>query len=129
MHHDLLGEITTAGDQDQHDAVFTYENREIEITIIPDGESLDEVVEFAAKVVSQLAELDQTSKTIIVRDMRATYNGGWNEYDEAQEDGTFITVSNPELSETEFEAKFTLNGINITGLESIDLFYDDSNLF
>jgi hypothetical protein len=69
----------------------------------------------AAEVVSRLAELDKLAKWVAARDLRETYNNGWNEYDEAQEDGSFKTVSNPQLSEAEFEAKLSLNAVNVTG--------------
>lgn len=52
--------------------------------------------------------LDKLAKRIAVADLRETYNAGWNEYDEAQEDGSSKLVSNPKLSEAEFEAKLSL---------------------
>ena len=63
------------------------------------------------------------------RDLREGYNDGWNEYDEAQDDGSFKMVSNPKLSEAEFEAKLTLNAVNVTGDGMIDFFYDDQRMF
>jgi hypothetical protein len=46
-----------------------------------------------------------------------------------QEDGSLKAVSNPELSEAEFEAKLSLNAVNVTGDRMIDLFYDDDGMF
>ena len=73
--------------------------------------------------------MDQVAKRIAVRDLRDTYNGGWNEYDEAQGDGTFKSVSNPRLSEAEFEEKLSLNGINVTGKDVISFCYDNESMF
>ena len=83
----------------------------------------------AAEVVGRLHELDQAGKRIAVRDLRDSYNGGWNEYEEAQGDGTFKSVSNPALSEAEFERKLSLIGINVTGDEIVTLFYENENMF
>jgi hypothetical protein len=76
-----------------------------------------------------LPELDKLAKRVAVADLRATYNNGWNEYDEAQEDGSLETVSNPQLSEAEFEAKLALNAVNVIGDRMIDFFYDDDRMF
>ena len=56
-------------------------------------------------------------------------NNGWNKYDEAQEDGSLKSVSSPQLSEAEFEAKLSLNAVNVTGDQMIDFFYDDERMF
>ena len=69
------------------------------------------------------------AKGIAVADLRGTYNSGWNEYEKAQEDGSLKTVTNPQLSEAEFEAKLSLQAINVTGDRMIDFFYDDENMF
>src|SRR5262249_15820883 len=83
----------------------------------------------AEEVVRRLPELDTLAKRVAVRDLRETYNNGWNEYDEAQEDGSFKTVINPQLSEAEFEAKLSLTAINVTGDRMIDFYYDDERMF
>jgi len=72
---------------------------------------------------------DRLAKRVAVADLRETYNNGWNEYDEAQEDGSFKRVSNPQLSEAEFEAKLSLNAINVEGDRMVTFFYDDENMF
>ena len=43
-------------------------------------------------------------------------------YDEAQEDGSLKTVSKPQLTEAEFEAKLSLTAIKVTGDRAIDFF-------
>jgi hypothetical protein len=80
-------------------------------------------------VARRLPELDKLAKRTATADLRETYNDGWNEYDEAQEDGSFKRVSNPKLSEAEFEAKLSLNAVNVTGEGMINFFYDDERMF
>ena len=86
-------------------------------------------MQLAAEVVKTLDMVDSTAKRIIVTNLRDLYNSGWNEYDEVQEDGSLRAVSNPQLSESEFEAQFTMVAINITGTDGVDLFYQDGGLF
>ncbi len=86
-------------------------------------------MKLAAEVVGKLTELDKLAKRVAATDLRETYNNGWNEYDEAQEDGSFRTVSNPQLSEAEFGAKLSLHAVNVTGDRMIDFFYDDERMF
>ena len=83
----------------------------------------------AVAVVGQLKELDKAARRVIVADLRDIYNGGWNEYDQVQEDGSHKAVVNSQLSESEFEEKFSLRSITVTGGEMVDLFYDNSGLF
>ena len=97
--------------------------------IIGDDQPFETTLKLAAEVVRQLPELDKVAKRVAVADLRESYNNGWNEYDEAQEDGSLKTVSNPQLSEAEFEAKLSLNAINVTGDRMIDFFYDDERMF
>lgn len=130
MNHDILGEVQQS-DGHPFDAVATirYGSRDIKVGISRDDQPLETTLNLAAEVVSRLAELDNLAKRAAARDLRATYNDGWNEYDEAQEDGTFKTVSNPQLCEVEFEAKLSLNAVNVTGDQMIDFFYDDEGMF
>src|SRR5262245_53402704 len=120
MQHEVLGTIKPS-DAFQGDGVATieYESREIQIHISPDGGPSETTLKLAVDVITRLKELDRTAKKIIVRDLRECYNGGWNEYQVAQEDGSWKTVSNPQLSESEFEQKFNLIGISIYGGEMI----------
>jgi hypothetical protein len=130
MKHDILGEIKRAeGDNGHGLATIEYDSRKVAIRVIPDDGPFETSLQLAAEVVTRLKELDTRAKQTIVADLRNSYNSGWNEYDEAQEDGSLKTVSNPQLSESEFESKFSLVGVNVTGSEMVDLFYDDSRLF
>jgi hypothetical protein len=130
MKHDVLGEIERS-DSDVIDGVakIRYGGREIKVQIIRDDQTFETTVQLAAEVVRRLPELDKLAKRVAVADLRETYNNGWNEYDEAQEDGSLKAVSNPQLSEVEFEAKVSLNAVNVTGDRMIDFFYDDQRMF
>src|SRR5687768_5586062 len=95
MTHDILGEVEQS-DGHPFEAVATipYGSRDIRFGISRDGQPLETVLKLAAEVVSRLAELDKLAKHVASRDLREGYNDGWNEYDEAQDDGSFKTVSN-----------------------------------
>ena len=130
MKHDILGEVEQS-DGHPFDAIATirYYSRNIKFGISRDDQSLETTLKLATEVVSRLAELDKLAKQVAARDLRETYNNGWNEYDEAQEDGSLKTVINPQLSEAEFEAKLTLDAVNVTGDQMIGFFYDDERMF
>ncbi len=130
MKHDILGEIEQS-DSHPFDAIATirYGSRDIKLGISGDDQPLESTLKLAAEVVCRLAELDKLAKKIAARDLRDCYNEGWNEYDEGQDDGSFKRVSNPKLSEVEFEAKLTLNAVNVTGDRMLDFFHDDQRMF
>jgi len=130
MQHGILGVIEPS-DAFQGDGVATieYESREIQIHISPDGQPFETTLKLAVEVVKRLKELDKTAKRIIVADLRDCYNSGWNEYDQVQQDGTLKTVKNPQLSERDFGAKFSLVEVNVGGNRMIDFIYEDSGLF
>jgi hypothetical protein len=130
MKHDILGELELS-DAHPFDATATirYGLRDIKVGIDRDGQPLETSLKLAVEVVRHLPELDKLAKSVAVADLRETYNNGWNEYDEAQEDGSFKMISNPQLSEEEFEAKLSLNAVNVTGDQMIDFFYDDERMF
>ena len=130
MKHDILGEVEQS-DGYPFDAVakIRHGSRDIKVGVIRDDQPVDTTLKLAREVVSRLAELDKLAKRVAARDLRETYNNGWNEYDEVQEDGSLKTVSNPQLSEAEFEAKLSLNAVNVTGDQMIDFFYDDERMF
>ena len=105
MKHAILGEVEQS-DGHPFDAVAMIRqgSRDIKVGIIRDDQPLETTLNLAAEVVIRLAELDKLAKRVAARDLREGYNDGWNEYDEAQDDGPFKRVSNPKLSEAEFEA-------------------------
>jgi hypothetical protein len=130
MKHGILGEIQRPADG-VFDGVATirYGQRDIRIHMDRDDQPLEATLELAAEVARRLPELDKIAKRIAVADLRETYNNGWNEYDEAQEDGSLKAVSNPRLTEAEFEARLSLNAVNVTGDQMIDFFYEDEGMF
>ncbi len=59
------------------------------IRISADDIPYEATLDVAALVVKDLARLDTLAKKVAASELTETYNDGWNEYDEAQEDGTF----------------------------------------
>ena len=128
MKHPVLGEITQEDDKGEGIASVLYGDRNVKLRISGDELSFEEAVEVAATLVQQLSKLDARAKRLAASDLTETYNDGWNEYDERQEDGTYKTVRHPKLTQEEFAGKLTLRSINVTG-KMLDLFYDDENMF
>jgi len=128
MKHPILSEITREDDSGDGVARVQYGDRTIEIRIIADEIPYDETVNVAASLVQALPKFDANAKKVAAVDLTETYNNGWNEYDETQDDGTLKAVSNPELTQDQFVNKLTLNAINVTG-NMLDFFYDDENMF
>ena len=130
MNHHVLGEIQRpAGDVFDGVATIRHGQRDIKIQMDGDDQPFETTLELAAEVVRCLPELDKGAKQVAVADLRETYNSGWNEYDEVQDDGSLKAVSNPLLSETEFEERLSLNAVNVTGDRMIDFFYEDGGMF
>lgn len=130
MKHEFLGNIQFS-ECDPFDAiaVIRYQSRDIKIGIDSDDQLLETALKLASDVAVRLEELDGQAKRIAASDLRDTYNSGWNEYDQAQEDGSWKSIKNPPVSEVEFAAKLSLKAINVTGEKMIDFFYDDENMF
>jgi len=130
MKHGILGEVELSdGHPFDATAVVQYRSRGIRFGLSRDDQPIEVALALATEVVGRLAELDQRAKGVATADLRETYNDGWNEYDQGQEDGTFKTVTNPQLSEAEFEAKLSLKAVNVTGAGMLDFFYDDERMF
>jgi len=129
MHHEILGEIILDGESGDRIATISYGSRQVNVRLMPDDQAFEATLRLAEGVVGRLDEFDAIAKQVAVADLRETYNTGWNEFDEAQPDGSLKTVSNPQLSEAEFKRKLSLNAINVTGDQMIDFFYDDENMF
>jgi hypothetical protein len=128
--HYILGEVEPSDGHPFHaTAMVRHGSRDVKVGLIRDDQPLETTLNLAAEVVGRLVELDKLAKRIAVADLRETYNNGWNEYDEAQEDGSLKTVTNPQLSEAEFEAKLSLRAVNVTGDLMFDFFYDDERMF
>jgi hypothetical protein len=130
MRYDGLGEVKET-DCEPFDgvAMVRYGSREIRVGISRDDQTFGTTLKLAAHVVTRLPELDAMAKNVAVTGLREIYNSGWNEYDEARDDGSLKPVSNPKLSEAEFESKLSLIAINVGGDRIVDFFYDDENMF
>jgi len=125
MQHPILGHL-----QEHEGAVIgslLLNGASISLRVDPDETSLDQTLSLATTIATSLSEYDRIAKDVIVRDLLETYNSGWNEYDETQEDGTIKTVINPELSSSEFRNKLTLYSVSIMGNESVDLSYENAS--
>lgn len=107
---------------------ISHDGRTIEIRIIADEIPYCTAVDVAAEMVQNLPKLDEKAKHIAASKLTDTYNSGWNEYDEAQEDGTFKSVFKPILTQEEFAKKLMLNAINVTG-NMLNFFYDNEGMF
>jgi hypothetical protein len=129
MTHEILGEIKLGEAPFDGVANIRYESRDIKVGISRDDQSLEVSIILAVDVVQRLAELDKLAKRAAAADLRETYNNGWNDYDEVQDDGSLKSVCNPQLSEDEFEAKLSLNAINVSGAQVVEFFYADENMF
>ncbi len=128
MKHPILGDITQENNNGDGVACVSYGGRTIEIRIIADEIPYEATVDVAASVVKDLRNLDVRAKQVAASELTETYNSGWNEYDETQEDGTLKAVSNPKLTQEEFVSKLTLNAVNVTG-NMLNFFYDDEGMF
>ena len=128
MAHPILGNIVREGVDDDGVATIIYSDCQIQIRIAADEISYTATVEIAESVVRDLINLDAKAKRVAASELTDTYNNGWNEYDETQEDGSLKAVFNPALTEDEFTGKLSLRAINVTG-NMLDFFYDDENMF
>ncbi len=126
--HQIIGDNSREESDGDVVATSEYQNRSIRMQLIAEEIPFDATVDVAASVVRELASLDARAKQVAAAELTETYNNGWNEYDEAQEDGTLKAVSNPKLTQAEFIGKLTLNAVNVTG-NMVCLFYDDENMF
>ncbi len=130
MQHPTLGRlIARANQQGAYSGTFKYEGKELSFDIDKDGDALEDAIELATKIINALEKYDIAAKAVISKDLLDTYNSGWNEYGEVQEDGTVKTVINPKLSAKEFEPQFKLAAVNICGRNSVELWYQENELF
>lgn len=88
MKHNILGDVEQQNcDPFDVTAMISHGSRVIKFGIDKDDQSLDVALKLAAEVAQSLPELDALAKRVTATDLRETYNNGWNEYDQAQEDG------------------------------------------
>jgi len=116
-------------DDDYYFTQIPYLSNTIEIIIDPEDKPLKQSTQIVQELILSIEKFDTLSKEILARDLLDTYNDNWSSYDETQDDGTRITITNPTLSKKEFMLNLTLNQIIITGEKSISMGYDDSDMF
>lgn len=80
------------------------------------------------RFVSTLSENIEKTRAVISRDLLATYNDGWRSYDEAQEDGSYKTLENPELAAGEFQKLFTPTSLKVWD-DLVQVLFDDGRAF
>jgi hypothetical protein len=126
----VLGELT----QDQQCATawkgkVAYEWSHVALHVDPDGGDMPECLELASKVVVALKHIDEKARQAAARDLLAEYNQDWRKYQRGDGKGGFISVSDPALTEEQFNSRIALTSLSITGSNLCCLGYDDGNLF
>lgn len=130
MKHPTLGLLESKGtDEGSFEGKVKIDGTIVDLNIELDSAPQDQVFKFAEKVVTSIEDLKEKAKSVISRDLLETYNSGWNEYDEVQEDGSTKTVVNPQLDSGQFTSQFELNSISICGNESVEFWYKPNELF
>lgn len=130
MNHPTLGRLESKGIQgDSFEGEVKIDGNRIGLNIELDTAPQDQVFKFAENVVVSISSLKEKAKRIISRDLLETYNSGWNEYDEVQDDGSTKTVVNPQLDSDQFISQFELDSISICGTDCVEFWYKPNDLF
>jgi hypothetical protein len=127
VQHPHLGLLEV--DEKSARGALSIDGRKIPLRIGLDDKTFEEALSLATAIAGSLADYDQISKDIIAKNLLDSYNDGWNEYDEIQEDGSLKSVVDPKLSPAEFKRRFVLNGLDITGDRCVSLWYECGTLF
>ena len=127
VQHPILGQLKI--DQRSVVGALAVGDKSISLRIDPDDVALDQALSLATTIAASLSDYDNISKIVIARDLLETYNSGWNEYDEVQDNGEIKTITNPQISQSEFKDKLTLVSVSITGDSCVELWYSDCRLF
>jgi hypothetical protein len=125
--HPQLGQLVL--DNESVRGEISYRDQRIPLNIEPDDRTLDEALAFAAIITASLPEYDRISKDVAAADLLESYNTGWNEYDEVQDDGSLKAVLNPKLTPGEFKDRLSLTAVNVTSDCCVALWYNDHGLF
>ncbi len=130
MNHPVLGHLEQKGN-DRGSFEGRIKNREYNVgmNIELDTEAEEEVFKFAESVVYSLSILEAKAKVVIGQELLETYNSGWKEYDEVQDDGSTKTIVNPTLETEQFINHFELDSISICGSTLIEFWYKTNELF
>jgi hypothetical protein len=112
------------------DGNFAYGGRQISVCLIPEKTRLPQCLALARAIVSEITQIDERAKNAATDGMLYLYNENWREYGEFdQEDGEYVEVSNPELTEEEFKSRLTLTNVSVYGDSSVSFSYDNDDLF
>lgn len=109
--------------------VVSHRGQTVKLHIEPDGENLTLVVALAQALVNSLDTLDQKARAYAATELLATYNASWREFEKVRQDGTFVAVSNPQLTNSEFMARLELESLEVTGNDTCSFCYADGGLF
>lgn len=130
MNHPTLGQLVAKGaGLNAFAGEVNVDGNIIGLNIDLDSSPQDQVLKFAEEVVLFIANLQGKAQAVLSRDLLATYNSGWNEYDEVQQDGSINTVVNPKLDSGQFIRQFELDSIAICGTDSVEFWYKPNDLF
>ncbi len=106
----------------------SFENRNIELSVDPDGEPLEESLNTARTLSKSLISLDKKARSVASRDLLNEYNESWRRYSITSDDGTVKDVENPVLTPEAFEAKILLSSVDVSG-KMLIFCYADQGLF
>jgi hypothetical protein len=101
----------------------------LSVSVDLDSASEESALAFAKAIAGSLASLEQAAKDVATRDLLETYNSGWNEYEQARDDGTFVSVLNPKLAPEEFKEQLFLTAVEVTGDDCVAFWFGATELF
>ena len=131
MEDEILGRLSNnALLPDALEGSLAYGGRQISVCLISEKTRLPQCLALARAIVSEITQIDERAKNAATDGMLYLYNESWREYGEFdQEDGEYVEVSNPELTEEEFKSRITLTNVSVYGDRSVSLSYDIDDLF
>jgi hypothetical protein len=106
-----------------------YQGKRIPLLLIPGATPLPQCLALARAIVSDITQIDERAKNAATDAMLDLYNESWRVYGEVDEDGEYLEVSNPELTEQEFKSKLTLVDVSVEGDKFVSFSYDNDGLF
>jgi hypothetical protein len=130
MEDEILGRLSNnALFPDTLEGSFAYGGRQIPVCLVAEKTRLPQCLALARAIVSEITQIDERAKNAATDGMLYLYNESWREYGEVDEDGEYVEVSNPELTEEEFKSRLTLTDVSVYGDRSVSLSYDNDDLF
>jgi len=133
MEDNILG---TLREDERDKGVFhgsiAHGDRNIGLSLNPDGGPLPDCLALARSVVSELSTIDAKARHAAAQHLLKSYNENWREYTEDDGNGGFVVVSNPEITEEQFMSTIMLSSVSIAGDSldsSVSVAYDDGGMF